>query len=98
MSHVDLEKQLTELPDLVAQCLLDWRTSTLERERIEAKLYLGIKAKYPDEKAADIKARLNESDERYRAVLLEITQESIYNAKLETLMAAKKLASLRTAY
>jgi len=97
MSNESLEKQLEELPDIVAKSLLNWRKSTLDRERAEANLYMQFKSE-GDRTATEIRALINRSQERYEACLAEISFESVYNAKLETLMAAKKLASLRTAF
>lgn len=98
MSNVDLEKALAEGPDLVAKALLDWRKATLDRERVEATLYGRFKAEDSERSATEIKYLIHNSQERYQAVLMEISCESVYNAKNETLLAAKKLASLRTAF
>lgn len=93
-----IEETLERSPDEVAKALFEWRRATLDRESLEARLYLRFKAQNPDITATELKARVNESDERYQAVLQEITLESTYNAKQETLLAAKKIASLRTAF
>lgn len=98
MANDDLVEQLSNLPEIVSQCLLNWRKATLDRERVEAKLYLQFKAEGAEKTATELKAMINDSDERYQAVLTEISFESVYNAKNEGLLAAKKLASLRTAY
>lgn len=96
--NIQLEEALEKLPEIVSQCLLNWRKATLDRERIEATLYLVFRGDNPERTATELKALINKSDERYEAVLAEISFESIYNAKNETLLAAKKLASLRTAF
>lgn len=93
-----LEEQLETLPEIVGQALLQWRKSTLDRERLEASLYLKFKVEYPNSTATEIRAMVNANDERYSAVLTEASFESQYTIKLETLMAAKKLSSLRTAF
>lgn len=93
-----LERQLEELPQQVANALLQWRTATLQREKLEAKLYLEFKAKDPESTATTLKAMINGSDERYQAVLIEASFESAYTAKYETLLAAKHLARLREAF
>jgi hypothetical protein len=97
-NNAGIEKTLEDFPDIVAQALLRWRKSTLDREKVEAMLYLKFKAESGDRTATELRALINNSDERYEAVLQEISFESVYNAKNETLLAAKKLASLRTAF
>ncbi len=93
-----LESALEELPQQVADALLEWRKATLSRERLEAITYLNFKSEFPDMTATEIKAKVNSSQERYDAVLKEVTFESIYKAKEETLLAKKKEASLRSAF
>ncbi len=96
--NTDIEDALIQLPDQVADCLLQWRKATLDREKTEANLYLVHKAEHPEATSTEIKARINSSDARYNAFMLEAQRESEYNAKYETLMAFKKRADLRTAY
>jgi hypothetical protein len=98
MSNVDIEASLQELPDVVAKCLLNWRKATLDRERLEATLYLNFKAEWENLTATELKAKVNASQERYEACLSEVSMESIYQAKNETLLSMKKLAGLRTAF
>lgn len=93
-----LEEALEKLPEEVARALLNFRKATLDRERLEANLYLTFKSQGPDLTATEIKAKVNASQERYEAVLAEIAFESVYTAKEQTLMAKKKEASLRTAF
>lgn len=96
-NNSDIEAVLESGPEETAQALLNWRKSTLEREKIEAELYIEFKSG-GDRTATEIRALINKSQRRYEAVLEEITFESVYNAKNETLLSAKKLASLRTAF
>lgn len=93
-----LEEQLEKLPDIVADSLVVWREITLQREKMEALLYLSVKAQSPDDSATQIKAKINSSDERFQAVLKEIKAEGNYKRLEERLLCAKKLASLRTAF
>jgi hypothetical protein len=93
-----IDDSLEALPDEVANKLLHWRKATLEREKTEAMLYLAAKVKNPDATANEIKSTVNSSDGRYAAVLVESMAECEYQRVLEKLMAAKKRASLRTAF
>lgn len=92
-----IESDLETLPDEVATALFNWRVATLDREKAEALLYARFKAE-DDRTAVEVKSLINASPERYEAVLKEITAESDHTRLLERLLAAKKLASLRTAY
>ena len=94
----DIEKQMEELPDLVASALERWRTTTLDREKCEALVYL--KSKYEDKErsATEIKALVNSDEARYSCVLAELKAEAEYIRLLERLQSAKKVASLRTAF
>jgi hypothetical protein len=94
----DLEEALETLPEVVAQCLLNWRKATLDREKTEASLYLQFKGLDAGKTATEIKAMIHESKERYEAVLSEISCESVYTAKYETLLAMKHKARLREAF
>ncbi len=94
----ELEDKLLQLPDEVAQAKADWEMATLLREKTEAKLYLMFRVQYPEATATELKARINNSEDRSMAVENEVQREQIYNAKYETLMALKRQASLRTAY
>jgi len=94
----DLEKSLSELPDKVADNLLKWRKATLEREKEEALLYIGFKGIDTKRTATEIKALINSSDSRYQSVMKEIMAEAEYNRLNEKLLAAKKSATLRTAF
>lgn len=96
----NLEQVLSDLPEKVASKLEAWRMSTLNREKTEAILYLRFKGATDGQKRTsdEIKAMIREDGERYQAVLAEIKAESAYNLANETLMCAKKKASLRTAF
>ena len=70
---------------------------TLEREKCEALLFLKFRA--GEKRTVDeIKALVRSDGGRYQAVLNELTAESEYTRLYERLLAAKRRASLRTAY
>lgn len=94
----ELEQALEELPDKIAEALLVWRMRTLERERVDAVLHAQFKGTDKGMTATDIKALINADQGHYNAVLTEITAESEYKRLDETLLAKKKLASLRSAF
>ena len=98
MSNIDLEKTMAELPDLVADALLVWRTATLDKDRLHAQLYITYRSTNPEMTSVEIKARIGDDDRYYQASLSELKAEAEYNRLNERLMAAKKLASLRTAF
>jgi hypothetical protein len=98
MANVDLEHQLEVLPDLIADELIKWRTATLEREKMEALLYLRFKGEDKDRSATEIKALIHSNNDRYNFVLEEVKAEANYDRLYERLMGVKKLADLRTAY
>lgn len=94
-----LEQQLEELPDIVADALLKWRTATLEREKTEALLYLRFRAGGEEKRTTEeIKALVRSDDGRYSAVLEESKAESDYERVKERLLCKKKLSDLRTAF
>ena len=95
---INIEAELERLPDLVADELLKWRKSTLEREQIEALLYAQFKGEDKERSATEIKAMIQSNGDRYNAVLREITAESEYTRLMERLMSVKKAASFRTAF
>jgi hypothetical protein len=94
----EIEKALETLPDKVADMLIKWRTATLDRERIEALLYLKFKVCDGTRTATEIKAMVNSNGERYKANLDEAVAEAEYTRLYERLLSLKKNASLRTAY
>ena len=98
MIQSDLEQALESLPEEVSKALLNWRKATLDREKLEASIYLQYKAENEKATATDLKHMVNKSNARYEHVLAEISFESVFKLKEETLMARKKEASLRTAF
>lgn len=97
-TNYDIEQALNELPDQVADALEKWRIATLDREKCEALLYAGIKGEDKGKTATEIRADINASQARYESVLEEIKAESNYQRLYEKLLAAKRKASLRTAF
>jgi len=96
--YENLEEFLQELPDKVADALSAWRIATLQREKVEAMLHLRLKAEGEKMSVGDLKAAINNNQERYDMMLKEILAESEYNRLYEKLLSAKKRASLRTAF
>ncbi len=96
--NAQIETDLSEGPDLVATALLKWRRATLEREKIEGVLYAKLKAGEEKRTSEEIKALVRADGGRYAATLIEIQAESDYVRLNERLMAAKKMAGLRTAF
>lgn len=93
-----IEDQLDTLPDQVADALSAWRIATLQREKIEAMLHLRLKAGEEKLSVGDMKAAINNNQERYDMMLKEILAETEYQRLYEKLLSAKKRASLRTAF
>lgn len=93
-----IEHILEAFPDKVADALIEWRQSSLMREKEEALLYLNFKGQDTERSATEIKAMVNSSEGRYQAVLRELRAEGEYNRLYEKLLGAKKIASLRTAF
>lgn len=92
-----LEEELESLPDQVAAFLEVWRLKTLEREKTEALLYVQFKGEDKERSATEIRALINASEGRYRAVLDELKSEAQYQKVYERLMAKKLVARLRVA-
>ncbi len=98
IGNLDIEEQLSTLPDRVAEALEQWRIASLDREKIEALLFASIKGQNTELSATEIKSRIHADLNRYESVLHEIKAESNYTRLYERLLSAKKRASLRTAF
>lgn len=94
----DIEKDLEELPVKVSEALLSWRKASLEREKVQALLYLQFKMSPNKQTENEIKARVESSDERYGIALKEAEAEANYNYLYERLLSVKKISGLRTAF
>lgn len=98
MLKSNIETILDNYPEAVAKAKAQWQKAGLDREKVEAGLFIRYRLENPQSTATEIKALINNSNDRYEAVLQEISFEMAYNALYETLMAAKVDAKLRTAY
>lgn len=96
--NLDLDEALNNLPDDVADALEKWRTATLEREKVEALLYISCRGRSDKITISEIKSIINSDERRYAAVLEEIKAEATYTRLYERLLSMKKRASLRTAF
>jgi hypothetical protein len=96
--NAGLEQSLDQLPDLVADALQAWRLASLEREKLEALLYLRFKGGEGKKTSDEIKAMVRSDGERYTKCLAELLAETNYQRLLERLYSVKKLAALRTAF
>lgn len=100
MTNAEIESAMETLPDIVADALYNFKTAIIDKERICAKTFLEFKARSVGEKitVAEIDAMVKSDVDCYKAALLEVERESAYVKWNEKLMAAKKLASMRTAF
>lgn len=95
-----VEEDLDSLPDRVADALGKWRFKEAERKREAARLLLTFKAQHAGQglTMTELKAMVQNDQGYYQICLDEIMEESRYVRLYERLMAAKKTASLRTAF
>jgi hypothetical protein len=102
ISNADIEKDLEELPDKVADALLVWRKTTIERETVEAILFRDFKKKQMGLglPAGDdyIKNLVRAEESRRVACEADAAAESIHCRLYERLMVRKKQSGIRTAY
>lgn len=102
MTNEQVAEIMETYPDRVADALLVFRKATAERERVEGRRHLEIKvelkARGEYATADDVKAMVRSDDARYEAVMCEISAEAMYQRLYETLLTAKKTASLRAAF
>lgn len=102
ITNAELERQLDELPDKVADALLVWRKATIERETVEARLFVEKKraALNGGGPAGDdyIKAIVRADESRRLSCECEATAEACHARLYERLMAGKRQAAVRTAY
>ena len=100
MDNAKITEILDTYPDKVAEALKKWKTAKIDLDRLEAKLYLTIRADHAGEKlpVREIEAIMKGSDEHYAAALAEVVAESEYTAAYETLLAAKRESNMRTAF
>lgn len=98
--YVGVEEELRELPDRVADAQKFWKSKEAELKHSRARVYLDFKAKLvgSDPTQGDLKAMVENDMGIYKLSLECVTAESEYTRLMEKLMAAKRLASMRTAF
>lgn len=94
------EEELNGLPDKVADALGMWRFKTADKRREAARLLLSFKAMNAGKNITmtELKAMVDNDTGYYQICLDEIMEESRYKRLYEKLMAAKKMAAMRTAF
>lgn len=98
-NNSDIEKDLTDLPEIVSKALETWRIATLDRKKTDAMLYMKYRMSDMGKRTtSEIKAMIDKDDTHYAACLMESKLEADYNFLYERLLSAKKRASLRTAF
>ena len=100
MDNAKITEILDTYPDKVADALKKWKTAKIDLDRLDAKLYLTIRAEHAGEKlpVREIEAIMKGSGEHYAAAIAEVVAESEYTALYEKLLAAKRESSMRTAF
>ena len=100
LSNQDIDLILSTYPDEVADAQEAYRRAEAETKRMAGKLYLQFKAVNTgkDLKETHIKSLVANDPAYYTAQMAEIVAEAKYTRLYETLMSAKKLAGLRTAF
>lgn len=102
LTNAQVEEQLEELPDKVAEALLVWRKATIERETVEAILFVEKKkaALASGGPAGDdyIKSLVRSDENRRAACECEAAAESIHCRLYERLLGAKRQAAVRAAF
>lgn len=100
MTNAEIEVAMETLPDIVGDALYNFKAAIVDKERLCAKTFLEFKARSVGEKitVAEIDAMVKADIGCYKAALNEVEKESEYVKWNEKLLAAKKLASLRTAF
>lgn len=102
ITNQELEKQLDELPDKVADALLVWRKCTIERETVEARLFVEKKqaALGGGGPAGDdyIKALVRAEESRREVCECEAAAEACHARLYERLMSGKRQAAVRAAF
>lgn len=100
MNESEITEILDTYPDKVAEAQKKWKTAKIDLDRLEAKLYLEVRAAYAGEKipVREIESRIKDTEGHYKAALAEVVAESEYTALYENLLAAKRESSMRTAF
>lgn len=102
LTNIQIEEALEKLPDEVADALLVWRRATIERETVEARLFVEKKryAMSGGGPSGDdfIKALVRCEDSRKIACECEAAGEAIWSRKYERLLGLKRASAIRTAF
>jgi len=100
LSNSDLDVILSTYPDEVAEAQKAYREAEAETKRIGSKLYLELKAVNAGNGLTEthLKHMIQNHPDFYAAQMREIVAETKYTRLYETLLSAKKLAGLRTAF
>jgi hypothetical protein len=100
MTNAEIESAMETLPEIVGDALYNFKAAMVEKERLCAKTFLELKARSAGEKitVAEIEAMVKADVDCYKAALNEVEKESEYTKWNEKLMAAKKMAAMRTAF
>lgn len=100
MTNAEIEAAMETLPDVVGDALYNYKMAIIDKERLCAKTFLEFKARSVGEKItiAEIEAMVTADLECYKAAMEEAKQESEFTKWNEKLMAAKKMAAMRTAF
>lgn len=96
----ELEHDLADLPDQVADALAAWKRKEAELKHERARLYLSLKAKMAGTQPTqgDLRAMVDGDAGIYLKTLDCVTAESEYTRLMERLMSLKRLASMRAAF
>lgn len=97
-TNIGLEEQLEKLPDLIADAYIKWQSFKEERERQEAVFCLKMKATNQQLTATELKWEARSDGVLYKMRLEEILLEGEHLRLLETHLANKKRADMRTAF
>ncbi len=98
LDNSEIERDMNQLPDVVANALLDWRKATIARETWEARTILSSRASGMAMSWEQARLAVKASDEWVRLSTAEASHEAEHARLYERLMATKKTAGIRTAY
>lgn len=98
--YAGIGDDLNTLPDRVADAQMAWKAKEAELKHERARVYLSYKAKLAgtDPTQGDLRAMVENDENIYRLALECVTAESEFTRLMEKLMAAKRMAAMRTAF
>ncbi len=91
----DIETELQNAPDDVAEEFEKWQLAELKREECEARLYTQFKSTRPEITATELKSLINADASRHNARLSEIVAQKGYERVSKRFMSLMKRADLR---